>query len=628
MQEIDLNTLNLPQDIKNFSIAQLEKLAAEIRKVLIQIGDECGGHLASNLGVVELTIALHAVLDSPKDKIVWDVAHQSYVHKILTGRLSKIFTIRQFGGLSGFTKIKESDHDAFGAGHASTAISAGLGLAHARDLLGEKHTVVSVFGDGSLSGGMSFEALNNINKLKSNFICILNDNDMSISKPIGNMAKYITSLRTSSLYTNAKKKLERLFESIPRFGVPLRRKTEKIVERLRSLVLDFKFGVIFEEFGFLYLGPIDGHNITFLMAALRYAKYYPGPILLHVITKKGKGFLPAEEDPTKYHGINPQKSSPLKLRPSFTDVFGEEILALAKKDPKIIVVTPAMIEGSGLNQFSQELPNQLFDVGIAEEHAVTFAAGLARGGLTPIVAIYSTFLQRSYDQIIHDVCLQELPVIFAIDRAGLVGEDGPTHHGVFDVNFLLPIPNLMLLAPKDEPELKSMLNWATKSIKTQAIAIRYPRGIVPDTSELEIQEFVPYKAEVLAEFGCSDNTVDYLFIAYGPLVLTVYEAAKELFENHQKSSVVINLRFLKPFDIETLSLYLKKVKKVVVVEETVGVGSFYTYLWQSFENQKTLPEFLQIAFPDEFIEHGAKELLLDKYALSKEKIIEKLIKKI
>lgn len=623
---MNIHDLDLPKDIKNFSIEQLEELAAEIRKVLIQIGDECGGHLASNLGVVELTIALHVVLDSPKDKIVWDVAHQSYVHKILTGRLNRIFTIRQFGGLSGFTKIKESEHDAFGAGHASTSISAGLGLAHARDLLRENHTVAAVFGDGSLSGGMAFEALNNVNKLKSSFICILNDNDMSISKPIGNMSNYITSLRTSFLYNNAKKKVEKLFESIPRIGVPLKRKIEKIVDRLRNTVLDFKFGVLFEEFGFLYLGPIDGHNIPILMAALRYAKYYQGPIMLHVITKKGKGFLPAEEDPTKYHGINPMKNDKSKERLTFTEVFGEEILQLAKKDPKIVVITPAMIEGSGLNQFSQELPGQLFDVGIAEEHAVTFAAGLARGGLKPVVSMYSTFLQRGYDQIIHDVCLQELPVIFAIDRAGLVGEDGPTHHGVFDVNFLLSIPNLMILAPKDEFELRSMINWAYANLTNKAIAIRYQRGLVPDTTKFTEQEVISFKAEVLGEFTKDNNAkLDYLFVAYGPLALTAYDAAAELFSKHNKASAVLNLRFIKPFDVDTIKSYLKRAKKVVVLEETVGIGSFYAYLLQSLDQEQGLPDFMQIALPDEFIEHGKKELLLDKYNLAKEKIIQRLL---
>ncbi len=622
MQDFNINQLNLPYDIKNFSTQQLEKLAEKIRAILIKIGDECGGHLASNLGVVELSIALHAVLDSPKDKIIWDVSHQSYIHKILTGRLNQIFSIRKFGGLSGFTKISESDHDAFGAGHSSTALSAALGLAHAREINQENYAVTAIVGDGSLSGGMAFEALNNISKLKSNFICILNDNDMSISKPIGSMATYMTKLRTSTVYTSAKKKLEKLFSSIPRIGVPLKNKIERIIDRLRSFVLDFKFGVLFEEFGFLYLGPLDGHDLPILMGALKYAKHYPGPIMIHVITKKGKGYLPAEEDPIKYHGIspkNPKKSN----QKTFTEIFGETVLNLAKKDSKITVITPAMIEGSGLREFSQELPQQLFDVGIAEEHAITFAGGLARGGVKPIVAIYSSFLQRGYDQLIHDIALQNLPVIFAIDRAGLVGEDGPTHHGTFDVNFLLPIPNLIIISPKDIYELKSALKWAVDYQKAP-IAIRFPRGITPGKIETN-NEFQPFKAEIITDFAIDVNQIDYLFISYGTTVFTCYEAAKTLFNKEKKTSIVVDLKFLKPFDFNAIKLYLKQSKKVIVVEETTKIGSFYAYLLEELKEEKNLPEFMHLALPDQFIEHGEKEKLLDKYGLSVRGIVNKCL---
>jgi len=615
-----LDTLSFPGALKALTKAEHEQLAREIRQRLLEIGNVCGGHLASNLGVVELTLALHAVMDSPKDKIIWDTSHQTYVHKMLTGRLHEMFTIRQDRGLSGFAKIHESPHDSFGAGHASTALSAALGFAAARELNKEDFSVVAVLGDASLSGGMAFEALNNVSKLKSNFICVLNDNDMSISRPVGNMAEYITRIRTSTSYQQVKHKFERVFENIPKIGVPLKRKIERTVERLRNIVLDFKVGVIFEEFGFKYLGPIDGHNISLVMAALKFAKNYKGPIMIHIITVKGKGHSPAEEDPIQYHGVSPKKPSslasdiparaPLK---TYSAIFGESVIELAQKNTKVVVVTPAMKEGSGLVTYANLFPDRFFDVGIAEEHAVTFAAGLARGGMIPILAIYSTFLQRGYDQLIHDVCLQQLPVIFGIDRAGLVGEDGPTHHGVFDLAYLLPIPHLSILAPKDGHELKDMMKWAIQ--QPQAVAIRYPRGNVPDSFRIQAP-IEKGKPEVISQFPDKEGRFQIVIIAVGAMVTFAYEAIS-LLSQEGMYCVLVNLRFIKPLDMETLSSLLKKSDSVLVVEEGMGIGGVFHYIASKARSDKTvLCSWHHLAIPDEFADHGKMNTLREKYGLT------------
>ena len=487
-ETILLDHLTFPDALKELSIEDLELLAAEIRTRLLEIGNLCGGHLASNLGIVEITIVLHSLFTSPTDKFAWDTSHQTYVHKMLTGRLNQMFSIRQEGGLSGFTNIFESDHDAFGAGHASTALSAALGFAHSREILKQDHKVVAIIGDASLSGGMSFEALNNIERLNSNFICILNDNNMAISKPVGNMSTYMTKIRTSPLYDQARKVLEQFLTTIPKGG-PLKRKIEKGLDHLRDLLIDQKFGVMFEEFGFQYIGPIDGHNISMLMAALRYAKHYEGPVLIHAITQKGKGHAPAELDPIKYHGVSPQKKiTPIAKPPQKTltnsEFFGNTMIDICNQRSDVAVITPAMIGGSGLTKFSETHPDKLFDVGIAEEHAVTFVAGLARTGVKPVLAIYSTFLQRAYDQLIHDVCIQNLPVIFALDRAGFAGEDGVTHHGIFDYAYMLPVPNMTILAPKDAPEIKSMLHWALE--QNSPISLRYPKGAIIERHDIPV----------------------------------------------------------------------------------------------------------------------------------------------
>jgi len=618
-----LETLSLPKDLHKLSIAELEQLAEEIRVRLLEIGDQCGGHLASNLGVVELTIVLHSLFSSPEDRMVWDTSHQTYVHKMLTGRLEKMFTIRQEGGLSGFAKIAESDHDAFGAGHASTALSAALGMAQARDIKKRDNSVISIIGDASLSGGMCFEALNNIEKLSSNFICILNDNDMSISPPVGNMAQYMTKIRTSSLYDNAKKQFETVVKKIPKFGEPLIRRLEKAAEHARDLIFDTKAGVIFEEFGFKYLGPIDGHNIPMLMIALDYAKSYDGPILVHIITQKGKGHLPAEQDPVTYHGVSPKKAPTSKpaIKPrTYTQVFGDTVCDIAAQNENVAVITPAMEGGSGLTRYAKEYPDRYFDVGIAEEHAVTFCAGLARDNVIPICAIYSTFLQRGYDQLVHDVCLQNLPVIFALDRAGLVGEDGPTHHGVLDYNYLLPIPNIQILAPKDGLELEHMLHWAVDQGKP--ISIRYSKGPVPEHNGLINEPIEEAKAEVL--FRSTEEEYDCCIVGVGSMAWPAYDAAKVL-ESQGLKVAAINLRFVKPLDTKLLNEYFRKSKSILVVEEGNAIGGIFHYiLHECKETVPLLNQCHQIAIPDTFVDHGKLGDLRQSLSLSANGIVERV----
>jgi 1-deoxy-D-xylulose-5-phosphate synthase len=622
-----LYSKHFPQDLKNFNIHELLQLSTEIRAELIKIGETCGGHLASNLGVVELTIALHYVFNSPSDKMVWDVSHQCYVHKMLTGRRDQMYTIRQDGGLSGFAKISESEHDMFGAGHASTALSAALGMAKARDIQGKNHSVISVIGDATLSGGMAFEALNNVESLGSNMICILNDNDMSISPPVGNMANYMTELRTSDAYNIAKEKFESITEKIPVFGSPLRKVVEKMVDAMRDIFIDVKAGVLFEEFGFRYFGPIDGHNVTQLIAALNYAKTYDGPIMIHIITQKGKGHQPAELDPVKFHGVSPKAKPPPKKTvvtkgEKFTSTFGSEIIEIAKDDPNVVVITPAMREGSGLVDYEKQFPERYFDVGIAEEHAVTFSAGLAQSGLKPWLAIYSTFLQRGYDQVIHDVCIQNLPVYFAIDRAGVVGEDGATHHGVFDYCFLLPIPNIYILAPKDVTELKSMMRWTNNQNK--AVAIRYPKGEAPQPLKSLNNPISIGKAEVLHDH--KQPQLDYTFISCGSMAWPAYEAAQELEKNGAKTAV-INLRFIKPLDVELLSHYIKRSSHVVVIEEGQKIGGVSSHILHSVsEKQPITSNWHSISIPDHFLDHGKVKSLKEQTNLSKNGILREISK--
>ncbi len=623
-----LDKLNFPEDLATLSNDELLTLAQEIRSRLLQIGDVCGGHLASNLGVVELTIVLHTLFDSPYDKFVWDTSHQTYVHKMLTGRLNKMNTIRQDNGLSGFAKITESDHDIFGAGHASTALSAALGIVEARDILKENYTVVSVIGDASLSGGMCFEALNNLQNLSTNFICILNDNDMSISPPVGSMADYITKIRTSNLYDKTKNTFESFMNKIPKIGEPLKRKIEKSFEHFRDILIDTKAGVIFEEFGFKYLGPIDGHDIPTLMAAIKYAKHYQGPIMIHIITQKGKGHLPAESDPVKYHGISPKVTSKVvpKKPLTYSKSFGKSIVELGKEDAEVVVITPAMTGGSCLDEFAKEFPDRFFDVGIAEEHAVTFAAGIARAQLKPVLAIYSTFLQRGYDQLVHDVCLQNLPVVFALDRAGLVGEDGPTHHGVLDYNFMLSVPNLTIFAPGSALDLDIMLK---ESVKLNCpVSIRYSKGAIPEIDQDRSLVRDPFKSEITFQSPGTLDRYDILIIGVGSMAVPAKEAAQHLYRKGLQVSSV-NLRSVKPLDTVTLLPLIEKSEYILVVEEGQGIGGVFSFILNTFLHlDKPTHRWLQLAIPDKFIDHGKLKTLLQELNLTSSGIISFLESKI
>jgi len=621
-----LDSKQFPEDLKDLSQQDLEQLAEEIRHRLLAVSDSIGGHLASNLGIVEITIALHTLFDSPRDKIVFDVSHQCYVHKMLTGRLNDIFTLKQYGGLSGFAKISESPHDAFGAGHASTSISAALGMAEARDILGDDFHSIAIIGDSSLSGGMAYEAINNIARMKKNFICILNDNEMGISPSVGGMSEYITSIRTNLLYNKMREKAERLMSKIPKIGVPLHRKLDKLVDRLRNTLIETKLGVLFEEFGFKYIGPLDGHNITVVMAALKYAKSYDGPIMVHFITKKGKGLEAAEADPVKYHGTSPKPKADAPAapkRPNYCDVFGEESRAISRENKNVCMITPAMREGSGLVEYEAEFPDRYFDVGIAEEHAVTFAAGQATVGLRPILAIYSTFLQRGFDQLIHDVCLQKLPVVFALDRAGIVGADGPTHHGVFDIAYQLLIPNLNILAPKDGQELRAMLRWSVEA--DLPTSIRYPRGSIPATDGDLPQDIELGKAQVM--FKSPDlGRYDLTIFALGTMAWDAYHIAQNLVQKGL-SVAVINLRFAKPLDEAVILSFAKQSTAVFVMEEGCETGGINSVILQLLtKSLDQMPLFKAFAIPDEFVEHGPVDQLKKDIGLTPPQMEDEIVK--
>jgi len=598
-----LDKIKLPETLRELSAKQLEQIAAEVRQKIISVTSKTGGHVASSLGSVELTVALHALFESPKDKILWDVGHQAYAHKILTGRLDKFSTLRQYRGLSGFPNKDESPHDIFTVGHASTSITQALGLAKARDLSGEKYSVVAVIGDGSLSGGLSFEGVNNVDGLKSNMIVILNDNEMSISKNVGAIASYLTQVSTSNTYIDLRNRIEKLVKRIPRVGVPLFEAAKKLKDRTKHVVVSFKVDVIFEELGFKYFGPIDGHNIPLIMSTLYHAKEVPGPVIIHVLTKKGKGYAPAEADPTRFHGTGPFEITTGKAlngngKQTYTSVFGKTMAELGEKNSKIVTITAAMIDGTGLEEFAKRFPERFFDVGIAEEHAVTFAGAMAKGGFKPVVAIYSTFLQRAYDEIIHDVCLQNLPVVFAIDRAGIVGEDGATHNGIFDIAYLRCIPNLTVMAPGDDLELEEMLEYAVKH--NGPIAIRYPRGIAQPANRKSSPG--PDKAKTV-------------IIAIGSMVYPAREAAQKWGD-----AKVVNARFIKPLGRELIIKEVKSSDLVVTVEEGVLEGGFGSAVMELMSEEKISKPVLRIGLPSEFIEHGKREQMLEKYGLTAEGI--------
>lgn len=619
-----LSKVNSPDDLKQLNIHELEVLASEIREFIIDTVSKTGGHLGASLGVVELTLAVHYVFNAPKDKIIWDTGHQAYVHKIITGRRDVFHTIRQFKGISGFLKRSESIYDVFGAGHASTSISAALGIATARDFDNADYKVVAIIGDGAMTAGLAYEAMNNAGIMRKNLIVILNDNNMSISPNVWAVSKYFTDLIASAHYNKFKSLIWDLTGQLDRVGDRIRKLAARIEGGVKAIITP---GMLFEALGFRYFGPVNGHNIAKLIKILSEIKNLSGPILVHVITQKGKGYKPAEEDEQKYHGVTPFDKVTGKIHksdkpqpPSYTKVFGEAIVQLAKRNNKIVGITAAMPEGTGLNILAKEIPERFFDVGIAEQHAVTFAAGLATEGYIPVCAIYSTFLQRAFDQIIHDVALQHLHVIFAIDRAGLVGADGPTHHGAFDLSYLRLIPGMVIMAPKDESELRDMLYTATIYNKGP-VAIRYPRGngigvsIKDDFDLIEIG-----KAEVLKDGK------DIAILAIGNMVYQALKSA-EILQRYGIDAMVVNMRFVKPLDEELLDAIFEKFNKIVTVEENTIHGGFGSAVLEYAASRGiTNVKFLIHGIPDEFIEHGTQTELWQMLKLDADGIAEKILK--
>ncbi len=598
-----LDQINNTADLRALTAEQLPQLASEIRDFMLNTLAANGGHVASNLGVVELTIALHRALNLPQDKIVWDVGHQCYTHKILSGRKERFASLRQFGGISGFPKPTESDFDSFATGHSSTSVSVAMGLAMARDLNQEQHHVAAVIGDGALTGGMVYEALNHIGDRQTKLMVILNDNEMSIADNVGAISRYLIKLRTHPRYFGAKRKADALLEKLPGIGPGLQKMIERSKDAIKYL---FMSQMLFEELGFVYLGPIDGHDLPLVEKMIERAKHIDKPVLIHVLTRKGRGYLPAEHDPCFFHGTAPfdlasgriKKSSKLD---SYSKVFSNSLVELAATNSKIAAITAAMPDGVGLQAFAQAYPQRFFDVGIAEQHALTFAAGLAKGGLRPVVALYSTFLQRAYDQLIHDICLPNLPVVLAIDRAGLVGEDGATHQGIFDLSFLQPIPNLQILAPANAADLQAMLAYAFE--QQGPVAIRYPRGYPPQDLPTTIP-FAPQKADLLRQGK------DLLLLAAGSTVNLANQAA-DILAAQGIEAAVINARFIKPFDHDLFLEQALNCGKVLILEENVKLGGFGQACLELFSNQPLLTDIL--AFPDCFIEHGSQAILLEQH---------------
>jgi len=611
----------MPQDIKKLSILELNELAKEIRQMLLQTVCETGGHIAPNLGVVELTLALHSVYDTSKDRLIWDVGHQSYVHKILTGRKDMFSSLRQYEGLAGFPKREESIHDAFNTGHSSTSISAALGYALARKRLCEDYNVIAVIGDGALTGGESFEAMNQAGQLGADFLVVLNDNEMSISKNVGAMSSYLSRLRSDPFYTNRKKDIEFLLRKIPTIGSTVVKAVERVKDSLKYLLVP---GILFEELGFTYLGPINGHNIEDLKLVLNKCKNLSGPVLLHVITEKGKGYEPARLNPTAFHGVGKFDIATGKINkipgaPTYTNVFSDTLVELAGYNEKIVAITAAMPEGTGMSKFAQKYPERFFDVGIGEQNAVTMAAAMALKGLRPILAIYSTFLQRAYDQIVHDVCLQNAPVLFAIDRAGLVGEDGPTHHGVFDFSYLRHIPGMSVLAPKDEMELKNMI--FTALTYDGPVAIRYPRGkAIGIPFEGDYHSITWGQGEVLKE------GTDILIIAVGSMVYPAL-SVREILISYGLECTVINARFIKPLDEQLITKNVLSHKYLVTMEENVVAGGFGSGVLELLmQKGVAINNALLLGLPDEFITHGKPEILKKNIELTPDTMADKIIK--
>jgi 1-deoxy-D-xylulose-5-phosphate synthase len=614
-----LKNLCSPEDLSGLSFEQMGDLAQEIRELMIGTVSRNGGHLASNLGVVELTLALHKVFDSPRDKIVFDVGHQSYVHKIITGRREQFDTLRTYKGICGFPRRDESEHDVFGAGHSSTSVSAALGIALARDMRGEKHEVVAVIGDGSLTGGLAFEGLNHAGHLKRDLIVVLNDNEMSISKNVGAVSHYLAKMRLTPTYSWAKHNIEFFLRRIPAIGDSVANTAERMKSSVKYLLVP---GMFFEELGFTYLGPIDGHDLPLLVEVMEKAKTLRTPVLVHVLTQKGKGYPPAECRADKFHGVGPfcidsGKSIMSGQAPTYTSVFGDAMIELAEQIPELVGITAAMSDGTGLDQFAAKYPERFFDVGIAEQHAVTMAAGLASQGKRPVVAVYSTFSQRAFDSLIHDVCLQNLPVIMALDRAGLVGEDGPTHHGSFDLSFSRLIPNLTVMAPKDEAELRDMLFTALQL--AGPVLLRYPRG----RSEGFVLPKSPKKLPIGRAEWLKQGT-ELVFLAVGTMVQTAVRAAETL-EKSGISTGVVNIRFVKPLDKQVVESVAQTARWIVTMEENCLMGGFGSAVLETLNNSgRQGAKVLRLGLPDCFIEQGSREELLQCLRLDTAGVIEQV----
>jgi 1-deoxy-D-xylulose-5-phosphate synthase len=612
-----LESIEKENDIKNVASEDWNKLAEEIRQFLIEKISVTGGHLGSNLGAVELTMALHLSLNLPEDKIIWDVGHQSYTHKLLTGRRSGFESLRKYGGMSGFPKRKESDCDCFDTGHSSTSISAGLGLVKARDLKNENNTIVSVIGDGSLTGGMAYEALNNASRLKSNFIIVLNDNNMSISENVGGVSKYLNNIRTADKYLDMK---EGIYNSLmeTKIGEPIVEKIRRAKSSVKQLVIP---GMFFEDMGITYLGPVDGHDINAMMKVLKEAKRCKSAVLVHVITQKGKGFEPALKHPARFHGAEPfDINTGLPLKPktksNYTDVFSTVMCKLGERCPDVVAITAAMPDGTGLKRFRNMYPDRFFDVGIAEEHAVTFAAGLAAGGMRPVVAIYSSFLQRAYDQILHDVCIQNLHVVFAIDRAGLVGSDGETHQGIFDLSYLSSIPNMHIMAPKNKWELSDMMKFAIGF--EGPIALRYPRGEAYDGLKEYREPIVYGKAEWIYDES------DIALVAVGSMVKTAV-AVRDMLKDRGLNCSIINARFVKPIDTDMIYEVALHHDIIVTMEENVASGGFGEKVRKYLDSYFSDTMLVNVTIPDEYVEHGNVEILRKEVEIDADSIVKRIL---
>ena len=613
-----LARVNVPSDIRRLDLAELNRLAGEIREKMIDTVSRCGGHLAPSLGTVELTLALHRVFDTPKDKLIWDVGHQAYAHKIITGRKDRFHTLRQKGGISGFPKREESPYDVFNVGHSSTSISAATGIAEARCLKGEDYKIVVVIGDGSMTAGMAYEGLNWAGDRKKDLVIVLNDNEMSISPNVGAMSSYLNRIMTGQTVTKLKSEFKHFLKTIPSIGDQMVRFTRQLEESLKALIVP---GALFEELGFNYVGPLEGHRLDHLIKNLENVRKMDGPVLVHVLTRKGKGYPFAEQDPSRFHGIAPfcvetgEAAAKDSAIPTYTQVFGQTMVRLGRANPKVVAITAAMCDGTGLDRFAKEFPDRFYDVGIAEQHGVTFAAGLATEGFIPVVAIYSTFMQRAYDQIIHDVCLQNLPVVLALDRGGFVGDDGPTHHGLFDYAYIRSVPNIIAMAPKDENELQHMLKTATEC--RSPVSVRYPRGQGVGANMDETPRDIPVgRGEILCDGS------DLAIVAIGSTVWPAMAAARKL-RQEGIGIRVINARFIKPLDGELLCRTANDLKKIITVEENVLMGGFGSALLELFEQEGIRDvRVRRLGIADEFAAHATQAELRSQYGIDEAGIIQ------